>query len=60
MNEEINKLLDQVTKREREEWEKSQKMHEKFGSNDKLSEISLARWSQWNDFKYMLLTINEK
>tara|TARA_S200002703_G_scaffold157612_3_gene165940 strand:+ start:5502 stop:5684 length:183 start_codon:yes stop_codon:yes gene_type:complete len=60
MDKELEKLLDQVEKRERQEWERCQIMHEKFGSDDKLSEISLARWSQWNDFKYILLTIKEK
>lgn len=60
MNEEINELLEIVKKRENEEWERSQKMHEKFGRDDKLSELAVARWNQWNDFKYMLLEINKK
>lgn len=60
MNEEINELLEIVKKRENEEWERSQRMHEKYGRDAKLSELAVARWCQWNDFKYMLLTINEK
>jgi len=60
MNEELNELLEIVKKREQNEWEHSQKMHEKYGRNDRLSELSVARWSQWNDFKYMLLAIKKK
>lgn len=60
MNEEINKLLEIVKKRENEEWERTQIMHEKYGRDAKLSELAVARWYQWNDFKYMLLEINKK
>ena len=56
MEEKIEKLLEYVNKREREEWERCQILHEKFGADDKISEIALTRWYQWFDFKGELLT----
>lgn len=56
----LEELTAQVIKREKEEWEHCIKMHDKYGRDDRLSEQALARWGQWNDFKYMLKQINNK
>ena len=47
-------LYEVVRKREKEEWEHCQKMYEKYGSDDKLSQLALSRWGQWNEMKNIL------
>lgn len=57
---ELEELTSRVIKREAEEWEYLQRIIKAFGRNDASTSTALARWSQWNDFKYMLKQINNK
>ena len=57
MEEQLKGVIEIVEKREKEQWEQCQILHERFGSGDKISELALARWYAWNEMKYLLQTI---
>ena len=56
----IEELTAQVIKREKEEWEQLQKISETFGRDDEHTSRCIARWSQWNEFRYMLRQLNNE
>lgn len=60
MDEQVKKLLEYVNKREREEWERCQVLHEKFGGDDTISKVATTRWYQWYDFQGLLTQLKEK